>query len=164
MDFVVKHLDGRPPQQEFGRVCRRPSTKNNANGYALRAVAHPCSSERVYVGPTCSSVAPSRGLLRTLKPNVSPKGLQTPRSNCLENTHVCTTSKIFTLTFDSLPGVPTCEMHDVLDPRSAWWVLTSLSFRGQTYFSPCQTDLKLLMCSATQSTALLHCASVPTGV
>ena len=118
----------------------------------------------VYVGPTCSSVAPSRGLLRTLKPNVSPKGLQTPRSNCLENTHVCTTSKIFTLTFDSLPGVPTCEMHDVLDPRSAWWVLTSLSFRGQTYFSPCQTDLKLLMCSATQSTALLHCASVPTGV
>lgn len=164
MDFVVKHLDGRPPQQEFGRVCRRPSTKNNANGYALRAVAHPCSSERVYVGPTCSSVAPSRGLLRTLKPNVSPKGLQTPRSNCLEDTHVYTTSKIFILTFDSLSVVPTCEMRDVLDPRTAWRVLTSLSVQGQTHFSPCQTNLKLLMCSASQSTALLHYVSVPTGV
>lgn len=64
--------------------------------------------------------------------------------------------KIFILTFDSLSVVPTCEMRDVLDPRTAWRVLTSLSVQGQTYFSPCQTNLKLLMCSANQSTALLH--------
>jgi hypothetical protein len=97
----------------------------------------------VYVGPTCSSVASSRGLLRTLKPNVSPKGLETPRSYCLENTHVYTTSKLFTLTFDRSSVVPTCEMRDVLDPRTEWRVLASLNIRGQTYFSPYQTKSQI---------------------